>query len=88
MTRTNTIGANDAQEAIVRGAKYLHDFVGQLATQLENASDAGATFAAVVYAYVDDPESIGIDALRAAYKTFMGQHSAGFTTSAREAATA
>lgn len=47
--------------------------------RLREATSEGGTLAAAVYAFLDDPDAVGTDALHAAYSRFMGRHSANFT---------
>lgn len=56
--------------------------VGEDATgRYERASKAGMDFAAVVYAFLSDPDAIGTLAVREAYDHFMSLHAGSFHAS-------
>lgn len=46
----------------------------------ERCRKAGNALAKVVYAYVEDPEGVGTDALRAAWNAYMTQDSGNFAS--------
>lgn len=81
----NQLAAKQVAEAAAGHIHHLERALcGVIASGL-NAADAGAALAAEVYRYLADPEGVGTDALREAYDTFIAQHAANFTDSAREA---
>ncbi len=68
-----------ARSEIVSGASRLTIAVHAAESRAQRASDAGAAFAAEVYAYIEAPEDVGLNELRDAYTRFMSQHAGHFT---------
>lgn len=71
-------GATDAAEQIAQKVDWLVRSVHGSEAQFDRCRKAGTTLAAVVYAYVEDPEGVGTDALREAYNAFMTQDAGNF----------
>lgn len=68
----------EAKTEIVNKLDWLARSYDDVAGRYERASAAGAELAAVVYAYLNDPEAIGTMAVREAYDHFMSLHAGNF----------
>ena len=71
---------------IAQAADHLERTLRMAEHQRDNASNAGAALAAVVYRYVESPQEVGLATLRDAYGTFMAAHSGNFNFSKKETA--
>lgn len=65
-------------DAIEREIDYMERRRADAATRLVGASDAGSKLATAVYAFTEDPEGVGTDALATARKEFMCAQAGGF----------
>lgn len=70
--------ATDAADQIARNVDGLVKSVHGSQALFHRCRNAAGQLAGTVYAFVEDPESVGTDALRAAWQTYMQLDSGNF----------
>jgi hypothetical protein len=65
---------------------YLVRLLAETSSRYERCRSSANDLAAVVYAFAEDPEGVGTDALSAAWQTFMQQDSGNFSSEPEPAA--
>jgi hypothetical protein len=74
----------NTRDQIARDANNLVRAAEDGMGRYQVASSAGAALAAEVYRFTEDPDGVGLDALKSAYSRFMRFHSGNFTPTPEE----